>query len=231
VVRTLDCTQYIADTIIDIWHANDAGQYDNTGFNLRGKTMTNAQGFYSFETVLPGKYLNGGEYRPRHIHFKITPTGFPTLTTQLYFTGDTSIPSDAAASVTTGAYDATHRIITLTPNTDGKLEGTWDIVVDGDGTATGLHDIYLDKGMIYAVFPNPADDTMRIQYGVFQQAKASLSVYDMKGSLVAVLDEQELAPQKYTAEWKTPAGMAPGIYWVALKINDLQVHYQKVVKQ
>ena len=230
VVRTLDCTQYIADTVIDIWQANDAGQYDNSGFNLRGKTMTNAQGFYTFETILPGKYLNGAQYRPRHIHFKISPTGFPTLTTQLYFAGVTSIPDDAAASITSGQYDATHRIVTLTTNADGKLEGTWDIVVDGDGTGAGLHDIYLDKGMIYAVFPNPSSDTMQIQYGVFQKSKVSLSVYDMKGALVAVLDEQDLTPQKYTAEWKTPADMPAGIYWVALKINDLQVHYQKVVR-
>ena len=45
-VHNLDCTEYIAGAIIDIWHADDAGVYDNTGFNLRGKSTSNSQGFY-----------------------------------------------------------------------------------------------------------------------------------------------------------------------------------------
>ena len=63
-VMNLDCTEAIANAEIDIWHANDAGQYDNSGYNLRGKVYANAQGFYSFETIWPGKYLNGNQYRP-----------------------------------------------------------------------------------------------------------------------------------------------------------------------
>ena len=117
IVQTLDCTKIIKNTVIDIWHANKDGAYDNTGFNLRGKVSSNAQGFYTFETVLPGKYLNGSAYRPRHIHFKITPPGFPTIITQLYFEGDTDIPGDAAASIKSGTYDATHRIIPIKLNT------------------------------------------------------------------------------------------------------------------
>ena len=52
----------------------------------------------------------------------------------LYFEGDQYIETDAAASITEGTYDATHRIIPLSTNNDGNLEGTWDIIVDGDGT-------------------------------------------------------------------------------------------------
>jgi protocatechuate 3,4-dioxygenase beta subunit len=166
VVRTLDCSMIIPDTIIDIWHANDAGAYDNSGFNLRGITYSNIQGFYFFETILPGKYLNGASYRPRHIHFKITPPGFPTLTTQLYFENDTDIPGDAAASVTSGTYDATHRIIPISLNGQGKYEGTWDIIVDGAGT-TGIHDAHLNQGMIYSVSPNPF--TNRVNIMVFSE--------------------------------------------------------------
>ena len=63
-VQTIDCSAVIENAVIDIWHANDAGQYDTAGYNLRGKTTSNAQGFYVFETILPGKYLNGSAYRP-----------------------------------------------------------------------------------------------------------------------------------------------------------------------
>lgn len=230
IVRTINCGQIIPNAKIDIWHANDAGEYDNETYNLRGVVYSNAQGFYLFETVLPGKYLNGPSYRPRHIHFKITPPGFDTLTTQLYFEGDTSIEADAAASITSGTYDATHRIIALTTNAQNKLEGTWDIVVN-DGTTGGLDNIHLENGIIYSVSPNPYGGAMQIHYGVFKPAKVSLQVYDMRGALVAVLDERELTPQKYNATWEPAADLTAGVYWVTLKLNDLQVHYKKVVRQ
>lgn len=229
-VRTLDCTELIQDAVIDVWHANDAGAYDNVGYNLRGITYSNSQGFYIFETVLPGHYLNGASYRPSHIHLKITPPGFATLTTQLYFEGDQYIPIDAAASMNSGAYDATHRIIPITLNTAGKYEGTWDIVVDGNGTV-GIEDLHLEKGMIYSASPNPFTDTLNINYGIFRDTNVSLWVYDLQGRTVAKLEEKPLAAEKYTATWKPEPNLPMGYYFIALKINDIQVHYIKVLKQ
>ncbi len=227
-VFNLDCSQYLPNTLIDIWHANDAGQYDNQGYNLRGQVYSNNQGFYMFETIQPGKYLNGSKYRPSHIHFKITPPGFQTLTTQLYFEGDTDIPEDAAASVNSGQYDATHRIIPLTENTEGKLEGTWDIMVNGEGV-TGTSDIHLDKGIIYSLNPNPFTESLMIKYGVFRKAKVSLVAYDLLGNLVAILEEKELLPEIYEAEWNPPSSLPNGHYFIALKINELQVYYLKTI--
>ena len=40
VVQTLDCSAVIPNTLIDAWHANSDGQYDNVGYNLRGKTYS-----------------------------------------------------------------------------------------------------------------------------------------------------------------------------------------------
>jgi len=230
-IFNLNCGEYIPNTVVDIWHANDAGQYDNQGFNLRGKTISNEQGFYVFETIKPGKYLNGNQYRPAHIHFKITPPDFDTLTTQLYFEGDTDIPADAAASANSGQFDATNRIIPLTENSDGKLEGTWDIVISGEGTALGLQDIHLNKGMIYQINPNPFSDKVVIKYGVFEKAKISLLVYNLNGQLVATLEERILPPNKYEAEWQASPYLPSGHYFIALKVNDLQVHYLKIVKK
>ena len=229
VVQSLDCTSVIPDTLIDVWHANEAGEYDNTGFNLRGVTQSNSQGFYLFETILPGKYLNGALYRPSHIHFKITPPSFPTIVTQLYFDGDTDIPADAAASITSGSFDATNRIIPITLNGQGIYEGTWDIVVDGNGTI-GMADIHLDKGIIYSVSPNPFKDEVEINYGVFESNKVSIQIFDITGSLVAILDERNLKPEKYIAIWKPESSIPSGVYFVALKLNDLQVYYQKIIK-
>ena len=230
-VHNLDCTEYIAGAIIDIWHADDAGTYDNTGFNLRGKTTSNSQGFYLFESIYPGKYLNGSTYRPAHIHFKITPPGYPLLTTQLYFQGDSDTPADAAASISTGIYDATHRIVPVTTNSLGQKEATWDIVIDGTGNPVGIEEIRSTMGMIYKVYPSPFSDFIQINYGIFQRAKVSLQVFDIQGNLVADLQELNLEPEKYTAEWRPDSTVPSGHYFVALKINDIQVHYLKVIKE
>ena len=226
-VQNLDCSEFIPDTIVDVWQANDAGSYDNSGFNLRGQVVSNAQGFYSFETIQPGKYLNGSKYRPSHIHFKITPPGFPTITTQLYFAGDTSISEDAAASITSGQYDATHRIIALSDDGNGVLEGTWDIAVDSKGIM-GIGELHLDKGIIYTVSPNPFTSSLQINYGVFKAAEVSLLVFDMQGRKVAILEQRNLTPEKYNAQWTPNADLPNGHYFIALQINELQVHYLKV---
>jgi len=229
-VKNLDCTEYIPNTIIDIWHANDAGSYDNSGYNLRGKTKSNAQGFYTFESIKPGKYLNGSQYRPSHIHFKITPPGYPELTTQLYFEGDTDIANDAAASISTGQYDASHRIIKLTKNSNGDYEGTWDIIVDGKGIM-GINDLHINKGMIYKATPNPFKKKVCIEYGIFQKANVQLLVFDAAGKTIATLKEDDLVKEKYKADWEPETDLPNGSYFIALKINDMQVHYLRVVRQ
>ncbi len=227
----LECSEVIPNIEIDIWHANDAGDYDNIGYNLRGKTTTNSQGFYVFESIKPGLYLNGATFRPSHIHFKITPPGFNTLITQLYFQGDPYIPTDAAASITSGAFDATNRIIPLVSNSNGDLEGTWDIVIDGDGVPVGTNNIYLDKGIIYSASPNPFIDQIEISYGVFQKAKVGISVYDISGLKVATVDEKILDPEKYSVSWKPHSNLPKGHYFISIMINDFQVHYTKVIRQ
>lgn len=214
-VMNLDCSQVIPNAVVDVWHANNAGAYDNTGYNLRGKMVTNNQGFYIFETIKPGRYLNGNTYRPSHIHFKITPPNFSTLTTQLYFQGDPYIFSDAAASITSGSFNATDRIIPLT-NNNGTLEGTWDIIISGTGVPSGTSNMHLDKGMIYKVGPNPYSDQIRIHYGIFRDANVNIMVYDIVGRAVATLEERKLSSGKYEAFWNPPSSLAEGHYFVAL---------------
>jgi len=230
-IFNLQCSQYIPDTVVDIWHADNDGRYDNVGYNLRGFTKSNAQGFYLFETILPGKYLNGADFRPSHIHLKIIPPGFPTLTTQVYFEGDDKIADDRAASITSGDFDATNRIISLSTNAEGKLEGQFDVVINGSGVTVGVQDLHLNTGMIYKAQPNPFEDSVEIHYGVFKPAKVGLVVYNMQGQQVAVLEDKQMSAEKYYATWKPEIGIDSGYYFIAIKINDLQVHYQKVFKK
>ncbi len=78
----------IGGATLDIWQANADGAYDNAGYELRGRVQTDAEGNYAFHTIHPGHYLNGSQYRPAHIHVKLSAPGKRLLTTQLYFPGD-----------------------------------------------------------------------------------------------------------------------------------------------
>lgn len=79
-VLTRDCRP-VKDAIVDLWHANQDGEYDNRGFKLRGYQTTDDQGRYSFETIRPAQYAG----RTPHYHVKVHPPDGRTLTTQLYF--------------------------------------------------------------------------------------------------------------------------------------------------
>ncbi len=87
-VRGLGTCAALAGATVDLWQADTNALYDSVGFAFRGKTTTDADGNYSFQTVVPGHYLNGAQYRPAHIHVKVSAPGYPLLTTQLYFEGD-----------------------------------------------------------------------------------------------------------------------------------------------
>jgi protocatechuate 3,4-dioxygenase beta subunit len=82
-----DCRP-LAGATLDVWHADGAGEYDHTGWRLRGRLTTDASGRWHVDSVVPGNYLNGARYRPRHVHVKLAAPGHRELTTQLYFPGD-----------------------------------------------------------------------------------------------------------------------------------------------
>jgi protocatechuate 3,4-dioxygenase beta subunit len=86
--------QPVAHALLDFWQADSNGNYDNTGFRLRGHQFTDNQGRYTLVTIVPGEYPG----RTRHIHVKVQAPGQPVLTTQLYFPGETRNDSDGIFS-------------------------------------------------------------------------------------------------------------------------------------
>jgi protocatechuate 3,4-dioxygenase beta subunit len=76
--------QPIAHVLLDLWHADQDGVYDEDGFRYRGHVYSDAQGRYSFHTIEPAVYPG----RTRHFHFKVQAPGRAVLTTQLFFPGE-----------------------------------------------------------------------------------------------------------------------------------------------
>ena len=79
-VLARDCKP-VAHALLDFWHADERGEYDNSGFRFRGHQFTDAEGRYRLETIVPAEYPG----RTRHIHVRVQAQGGPILATQIYF--------------------------------------------------------------------------------------------------------------------------------------------------
>jgi protocatechuate 3,4-dioxygenase beta subunit len=87
--RVLDTNgRPLKGALLDIWHADHTGAYDNTGFRLRGRLYTGDDGRYTLRTIKPLHYGAPDDMRPSHIHVKASVENSQMLTTQLYFRGD-----------------------------------------------------------------------------------------------------------------------------------------------
>jgi len=123
-----DCTIPLKGALVEIWHANTKGEYDNEteNFHQRAQWFTDENGAYSFTTILPGKYKNGKLYRPAHIHYRVSHKNSSELISQIYFQGDPHIKKDPWAS----DKKAEHRTLPI-------------IMEDINGGLTVNFDIYL----------------------------------------------------------------------------------------
>jgi protocatechuate 3,4-dioxygenase beta subunit len=119
--RVMTGGQPLAGAEVDIWQTNEAGAYENQDpgqaeFNLRGRQVTGATGEYAVRTIVPGPYRIGGsgpvgdfltalgrhDWRPAHIHVKVSAAGHVPLTTMLFVPGDPYLASDAIGAVKSG---------------------------------------------------------------------------------------------------------------------------------
>ncbi|MDT7515846.1 catechol 1,2-dioxygenase [Rhodoferax mekongensis] len=112
-----------AGATVEVWHANTKGFYshfDPTGeqkpFNMRRTIVTDAQGRYKFQSIVPVGYgcppdgptqalLNQiGRHgnRPAHIHFFVSADGHRKLTTQINIDGDPLVNDDFAYATREG---------------------------------------------------------------------------------------------------------------------------------
>lgn len=110
----------IPEALVDVWHADADGVYDNEGYRLRGHQFTDDEGRYVLETIVPGLYPG----RTRHIHVKAQAPKREILTTQLYF-------PEEAANAEDGIYDEALLLeMQAAPLDDGGQLGLFAFVLD-----------------------------------------------------------------------------------------------------
>ncbi|MDB5107040.1 MAG: hypothetical protein JWP91_4729 [Fibrobacteres bacterium] len=186
-----NCSGPVSGVNLDVWHATDGGCYQHPSdacpdipghpesFRLRGQMVTDRDGKFAFESILPGAYLNGSAYRPRHIHVIISQSPGVQIVTQLYFAGDPYIKGDFGADEP----GAANRIIPWVKTVPALWKGTWNIQIPG--VTTGLipqndpammeFDVYarrLGNSILFHLPPNTS------------RQPVELRVYDLAGALV-----------------------------------------------
>jgi len=103
--------------VVDLWHADDKGEYDNIGFRYRGHVTTGPDGAFRFRTIMPEIYSG----RTRHYHFKVQAPGSRLLTTQLYFPNEPANRRDGLFR---------RELLMRVANTGDGLAGQFDFVLD-----------------------------------------------------------------------------------------------------
>jgi hydroxyquinol 1,2-dioxygenase len=109
----------IAGALLDVWQAQSSGLYDSQDeslageMHMRGKFRTDAEGRYLVHTVRPVHYPIPSDgpvgrmlratgrhpWRPAHIHFVVSATGYEPVTTHIFDRGDEYLGSDAVFAV------------------------------------------------------------------------------------------------------------------------------------
>ncbi|HEX3115718.1 MAG TPA: intradiol ring-cleavage dioxygenase [Bradyrhizobium sp.] len=110
----------LAGVPVDVWHADDDGNYDTQrpgyqteGPSMRARFVTGADGRFYFRTILPCSYpiptdgpvgqmilqTRRHPNRPAHIHFLVAAPGHEPLVTHVFIEGDKYLDSDVVFGV------------------------------------------------------------------------------------------------------------------------------------
>lgn len=231
-----NCRQPLPGVRLEVWQATHSGCYihpsmacddapgDDGEARLWGVLVSDAEGRFAFDTIKPGRYLNGSRYRPSHIHFRVTAPGKRVFAdgqdnffTQLYFAGDPFIAGDYAADHP----GAASRIIPLSREAGGPWRGTFDInlpaVPDAGARA---RDPFADAAMagfdaavrrqggriLFHLPSLPAGETVEMRVHGVDGRLARRSLHRLNP---IELDADALPPGTYQAEFRWWTGRGP----------------------
>ena len=203
-VKANDCETPIENALVDVWQANedgcytvfmdcDSGNSDEDPYNLRGIIVTGENGEYGFESIWPAYYSG----RPRHYHYKITTPHGSELVTQCYFEGDPQI---------TEQWEENHPgLIIPLEETENGLIGIFDIILDEEATEVGIDNEPVPvprKFILHPAYPNPFNNSARIEFSISRPGHVSIGVYDAAGKWVTSIIEKQMQRGDHNLHWK-----------------------------
>jgi len=117
----------LSNVLIEAWQCDEHEHYDNASddYLFRGAMRTGKDGKYAFKTIVPVPYKDGNEWRPAHIHMRISSNDHQDLITQIYFKGDPHIQEDAAAR----SPQSVSRILEIKKNSLNEKSVTFDVIM------------------------------------------------------------------------------------------------------
>lgn len=119
----------LTGAMVEVWHADGEGHYDEEGYNGRGHQFTDGEGIFAFETVKPFGYGERSlslaglvDYRAAHFHVKLRH-GERTLTSQVWFPDDPRNGGDLGYLAQSG------ELVVRQQELDGELFARFDFVL------------------------------------------------------------------------------------------------------
>ncbi len=195
----------IHNASVEVWHCDTNAIYDMNSPDLwhRGTFFAEEDGSYSFNTIIPGRYLNGSQFRPAHLHFRITAVGHSSKITQLYFAEDPYIEADPWASHP----DAEHRILPLEEEGEG-FKINFDFVIREIVSTSEI-----EQTDIPFVIENPFKESLRIncRSGVIL---SDIEIFNANGGLVH--RQYALNLDEYRVDTRS---WASGYYFCRIRCN------------
>ncbi len=131
----------IDDCMIEIWQANAQGRYaspadmrprPNTAFRGFGRTATDADGRYGFDTIKPGRVPGpDGEPQAPHVLLAVFARGMLRQSyTRVYFADEAANAQDAILALVPAERRAT--LLAAKSAREGRIVYTFDIRMQGD---------------------------------------------------------------------------------------------------
>jgi len=111
----------IAGATVEAWHADAKGLSDAAGARLRGRQLTDAEGRYRIETIVPGAAAGQA---PR-VNLRITVSGKATLNTTLFLPDAVA----GAANKKDAAFDPL-LAMTLLDRTATRISASFNVILD-----------------------------------------------------------------------------------------------------
>jgi len=103
----------------------------------------------------------------------------------------------------------------------------YEMVVSGVSPGQPSNYLPADMALLHPAYPNPFNASATISFELFKPGEVTLTIYNISGEEIAVLEEGKLEPGSYSRQFDAES-LASGVYFAKLE-TDLTMHAQKLL--